>query len=890
MQRILINAAQKEEIRVAMVDGQQLYDLDVEVPSREQKKSNVYKGKITRVEPSLEAAFVDYGAERHGFLPFKEIARGYYTEEARNSQGKVDIRTAIKEGQEVVVQIEKEERGNKGAALTTFISLAGRFLVLMPNNPRAGGVSRRIEGEDRDLIRDALSQLEVPNGMGLIVRTAGVGRNVEEMQWDLDYLLQLWDAFVVATESRPAPFLVYQESNVIIRALRDYFRDDVSEVLIDSPEVFETARQFIEQVMPNRIRKLKLYEDTVPLFNRFQIENQIESAYRREVSLPSGGSIVIDHTEALVSIDINSARATKGGDIEETATNTNLEAADEIARQLRLRDIGGLIVIDFIDMMAARNQREVENRLRDAVKLDRARVQYGRISRFGLMEMSRQRLKPSLGESTQIVCPRCSGQGTVRTVESLSLSLVRIIEEEALKDSTGRVDVQVPVDVATYLLNEKRAAIMAVEKQAGVMVVVIANPALETPQYKVSRVRKSEQEEGETLISYRQVEAEEHSHDPQQYREVPIQPELPAVQRVVPTKPVPAATEAKAKPVAKKPGLLSGLISLFVGGDSEKKTEEKPRSAKPAAKDRPAGRNTAAAGGAQGQRGSRGGRGRGGRGRTRARSEQGDKPQQQTSQPASQAAKPAKQPRPAVVAEQESLDKDATQGAQAAGSNSGQGSKSRRSRRGGGRRRRETSQASVTPETGTQNPDGGNVSSGENAGSTQSAPIRNDSAASVSQSVSSAPTAEAAPRTESAAPVESVQRNAPEPVSNQPQAAEHRPSQSPVEQKPVETRVEHKPAEPKAEARLENKPAAPKPVEASAESKPVAPKPADPRVESKPVESKPVEARVESKSDEPKPVETRVESRPAEPKQVETKVESKPTESTTPVDKSIAGD
>ncbi|MGB5396837.1 MAG: Rne/Rng family ribonuclease, partial [Gammaproteobacteria bacterium] len=406
MKRILINAAQKEEIRVAMVDGQQLYDLDVEVPSREQKKSNVYKGKITRVEPSLEAAFVDYGAERHGFLPFKEISRSYFTEEALQAQGRTDIRTAIKEGQEVVIQVEKEERGNKGAALTTFISLAGRFLVLMPNNPRAGGVSRRIEGEDRDLIRDALSQLEVPSGMGLIVRTAGVGRNVEELQWDLDYLMQLWDAFVKATESRPAPFLVYQESDVIIRALRDYFRDDINEVLVDSPEVFETAKQFIEQVMPNRVRKLKLYQDTVPLFNRFQIENQIESAYRREVVLPSGGAIVIDHTEALVSIDINSARATKGGDIEETATNTNLEAADEIARQLRLRDIGGLVVIDFIDMMASRNQRAVENRLRDAVKLDRARVQLGRISRFGLMEMSRQRLKPSLGESTQVVCPR----------------------------------------------------------------------------------------------------------------------------------------------------------------------------------------------------------------------------------------------------------------------------------------------------------------------------------------------------------------------------------------------------------------------------------------------------------------------------------------------------
>ena len=783
MQRILINAAQKEEIRVAMVDGQQLYDLDVEVPSREQKKSNVYKGKITRVEPSLEAAFVDYGAERHGFLPFKEIARGYYSEEARNSQGRVDIRTAIKEGQEVVVQIEKEERGNKGAALTTFISLAGRFLVLMPNNPRAGGVSRRIEGEDRDLIRDALSQLEVPNGMGLIVRTAGVGRNVEEMQWDLDYLLQLWDAFVKATESRPAPFLVYQESDVIIRALRDYFRDDISEVLIDSPEVFETARQFIEQVMPNRIHKLKLYQDSVPLFNRFQIENQIESAYRREVALPSGGAIVIDHTEALVSIDINSARATKGADIEETATNTNLEAADEIARQLRLRDIGGLIVIDFIDMMAARNQREVENRLRDAVKLDRARVQHGRISRFGLMEMSRQRLKPSLGESTQIVCPRCSGQGTVRTVESLSLSLVRIIEEEALKENTGRVDVQVPVDVATYLLNEKRAAISTIEKIAKVMVVVIANPALETPQYKVSRVRKSEQEEGEALVSYRQVDSEEQSHDPLQYREAPIQPEQAAVQRVIPTKPVPAA-EVKAAPVVKKPGLLSGLISLFVGNGSDEKKTETTKTARPATKEKSQARNNSST---QGQRGSRGGRGRGGRGRNRPRNEQqGDKntqPQsnqqsnQQTSQP-----KPAKAPRPPRAAsEQESLDKSATPGAQNAESNSGQGTKSRRSRRGGGRRRRETSQASVTPE-GTQNP---------NAAQQSGDKAKPSGDANGNQSNASAPRAEAAPRSEPAAQVESAQRSAPAPKAAELPVSESKPA---VMQQVV-TKVESKPAE-----------------------------------------------------------------------------------------------
>ncbi|MCW8853993.1 MAG: Rne/Rng family ribonuclease, partial [Gammaproteobacteria bacterium] len=393
MKRILINALQKEEIRVAMVDGQQLYDLDIEVSTREQKKASIYKGTITRVEPSLEAAFVDYGAERHGFLPFKEISRSYFSEEALKGDGRPDIKTAVKEGQQVIVQVDKEERGNKGAALTSFISLAGRYMVLMPNNPRAGGVSRRIEGEDRSEIREAMSQLEVPTGMGLIVRTAGVGRSAEELQWDMDYLIQVWKAIEAAAADRPAPFLIYQESNVIIRALRDYFRNDIGEILIDNPDVYKTAEDFIKQVMPHNARKLKLYQDTIPLFNRFQIEGQIESAFQREVTLPSGGAIVIDHTEALLSIDINSARATKGSDIEETALNTNLEAADEIARQLRLRDLGGLVVIDFIDMMVNRNQRAVENRLRDALKMDRARVQIGRISRFGLLEMSRQRLR-----------------------------------------------------------------------------------------------------------------------------------------------------------------------------------------------------------------------------------------------------------------------------------------------------------------------------------------------------------------------------------------------------------------------------------------------------------------------------------------------------------------
>ena len=557
---------------MAMVDGQQLYDLDIEVPSREQKKANIYKGTITRVEPSLEAAFVDYGAERHGFLPFKEISRSYFSDAARNAEGRPDIKTAIKEGQQVVVQVDKEERGNKGAALTTFISLAGRYLVLMPNNPRAGGVSRRIEGDDRQEIREALSHLDVPQGMGLIVRTAGVGRSPEELQWDMEYLLQIWAAIEKAADERKAPFLIYQESNVIIRALRDYFRTDIGEILVDSPEVFQTAQDFISQVMPNYQRKLKLYEDSIPLFNRFQIEGQIESAFQREVTLPSGGAIVIDHTEALISIDINSARATKGSDIEETALNTNLEAADEIARQLRLRDLGGLVVIDFIDMMASKNQRAVENRLRDALKVDRARVQVGRISRFGLLEMSRQRLRPSLGESTQIVCPRCSGHGTIRSIESLSLSLIRIAEEEALKEHTGRVIIQVPVEVATYIFNEKRDAVNEIQERTKVEVSIIANTALETPHYDVTRVRISETRELENKASYQLAESEQEPYIPEKRSEETVA-EQPAVRSVQPVAPAPVVVVKK-----EEPGLFTRIIKgLF--GPMEEETEPKKKPA-----------------------------------------------------------------------------------------------------------------------------------------------------------------------------------------------------------------------------------------------------------------------------------------------------------------------
>jgi ribonuclease E len=577
MKRMLINTTQPEELRVALVDGQKLYDLDIEIPSRGQKKSNVYKGKITRVEPSLEAAFVDYGAERHGFLPLKEVSRSYFSDAARESGGRQSIKDALREGQEVVVQVEKEERGTKGAALTTFISLAGRYLVLMPNNPRAGGVSRRIQGDERNLLRDAMSSLNIPEDMGIIVRTAGVDRSAEELQWDLDYLITLWEAIVKASEEKQAPFLVYQESNVIIRALRDYLRSDIAEILVDSQDVYEKAREFMQQVMPHNLGKLKLYQEKIPLFSRFQIESQIESAFQREVTLPSGGAIVIDHTEALLSIDINSARATKGSDIEETALNTNLEAADEVARQLRIRDLGGLIVIDFIDMQPPRHHREVENRLRDALKMDRARVQVGRISRFGLLEMSRQRLRPSLGESTQNPCPRCAGRGTIRGVESLSLSVLRIIEEEAMKDNTVRVMARVPVDVGTYLLNEKRELLLELERRHRVSIMLIPSPALETPNYDIQRVRGEELRGKPAERSYQLVHEEsEPGLDSLAPAARPEAAEAPAVKAVAPATPAPEhrlveAIVERAPEKEKRPGLFNRLFSSLFG--SEERTE-----------------------------------------------------------------------------------------------------------------------------------------------------------------------------------------------------------------------------------------------------------------------------------------------------------------------------
>lgn len=558
MKRMLINATQQEELRVALVDGQRLFDLDIESGSREQKKANIYRAKITRVEPSLEAAFVDFGADRHGFLPLKEISREYFT---GHTGGRPNIKDVIKEGTEVIVQVDKEERGNKGAALTTLVSLAGRYLVLMPNNPRAGGISRRIEGDERAELREVMSKLTIPAEMGVIVRTAGLGRCAEDLQWDLDYLLQLWQSIKEAADKKAAPFLIYQESNVIIRAIRDYLRQDIGEVLIDKSSVYEEALEFVKQVMPQYQNKIKLYQDSVPLFNRFQIESQIETAFQREVKLPSGGSIVIDPTEALVSIDINSARATRGGDIEETAFNTNLEAADEIARQLRLRDIGGLIVIDFIDMGNNRNQREVENRIRQALAVDRARVQTGRISRFGLLEMSRQRLRPSLGETSGVVCPRCSGQGTIRDIESLALSILRLMEEEAMKDKTSEIRAQVPVTVAAFLLNEKRKMIAKIEKRHNARIIVIPNANLETPHYDVQRLRDGNAQDHES--SYEIIlEGEDSADDLTQTSRAQQPRQQAAVRNVAPTQPAPAIKAAESKP-GFIGSLLKSIGSLF---------------------------------------------------------------------------------------------------------------------------------------------------------------------------------------------------------------------------------------------------------------------------------------------------------------------------------------
>jgi ribonuclease E len=567
MKRMLFNATQQEELRVAIVDGQKLIDIDIETTGREQRKSNIYKGVITRIEPSLEACFVNYGEERHGFLPFKEVARTYFREG-------VDVRTAsikdaLREGQEIMVQVEKEERGNKGAALTSFVSLAGRYLVLMPNNPRGGGVSRRVEGEDRQELRETMDKLDLPSGMSVIARTAGIGRNVDELQWDLNYLMQLWRAIEGAGKSAPGAFLIYQESSLVIRAIRDYFQPDIGEILIDTDDIYEQAQQFMSHVMPDMVHRVKRYRDDVPLFSRFQIEHQIETAYSRTVPLPSGGAIVIDHTEALVSVDVNSARATRGSDIETTAFHTNLEAAEEVARQLRLRDLGGLIVIDFIDMENAKNQREVETRLKDALHYDRARVQMGKISRFGLMELSRQRLRPSLSDGSHVACPRCNGTGHIRDTESSALQVLRIIQEEAMKENSAAIHVQAPVDVAAFLLNEKRGEILKIETRHRVSIILIPNKHLETPHYKLERIKHDDprlddsqasymmSEQADTNISYGQKEKEEAK--PRQEAMVKsITPDQPAP--IVERKPIPA-TPASVAPAEE--GFLSRLFGLF---------------------------------------------------------------------------------------------------------------------------------------------------------------------------------------------------------------------------------------------------------------------------------------------------------------------------------------
>src|ERR1700736_5027617 len=571
MKRMLVNATQQEELRVAMVDGQKLYDLSIEIPSREQKKANIYKARISRVEPSLEAAFVDYGAQRHGFLPLKEISREYFRAQP---QGRLNIRELVTEGQELLVQVEKEERGNKGAALTTFISLAGRFLVLMPNNPRAGGVSRRIEGEDRDQMREVMNQLQIPDGMGAI------GRSAEELQWDLDNLKTQWDQIAAASVDRPAPFLVFRESDAVTRAMRDYLSDDIGEVLVDDESAYQKAQEYMQRFMPQDAqRRLKMYVDDIALFTRFQIESQIESAYAHKVQLPSGGSIVIDYTEALVSIDINSARATRGSDIETTALNTNLEAADEISRQLRIRDIGGLIVIDFIDMESTKNQREVEDRLRDAVKMDRARIQIGRLSRFGVLEMSRQRLRPSLGESSHIVCPRCVGIGSIRSIESMTLSILRLIGEELRKDRTARVVAQVPVDVATYLFNEKREWLRTLEGKSEIELIIVPNENMQTPEYSIRRVRDDEVELPENKqLSYLMPTAPAVTQ-PGTARDKKPPAEAPAVATLLPTTPAPVnlyqatpvaapAAEAPALAAQPAPGGVIGWFKRLLAGET----------------------------------------------------------------------------------------------------------------------------------------------------------------------------------------------------------------------------------------------------------------------------------------------------------------------------------
>jgi len=695
MKRMLFNATQAEELRVAIVDGQQLVDLDIESAAKEQRKSNIYRAIITRIEPSLEAAFVDYGAERHGFLPFKEVSRSYFKQGVEPSKAR--IQDALREGQELIVQVEKDERGNKGAALTTYISLAGRYLVLMPNNPRGGGVSRRVEGEERDELREVLDQLEVPQGMSLIARTAAIERSAEELQWDLNYLLQLWQAIDGAAQAQSGAFLIYQEGSLVIRAIRDYFKPDIGEILIDTDEIFDQAVQFMGHVMPQNVSRVKRYRDDVPLFSRFQIEHQIETAFARQVTLPSGGAIVIDHTEALVAVDVNSGRATGGQDIEETALRTNVEAADEIARQLRLRDLGGLIIIDFIDMESARNQRDVENRLRDALRQDRARVQTGKISRFGLLELSRQRLRPALAESSDIPCPRCTGTGHVRNIESAALHILRIIEEEAMKENTGAVHAQVPIDVAAFLLNEKRSDIQAIEFRHKVNVVLIPNVHMETPAYSMTRLRHDQlNQEGISPPSYQLIETPE----PEAYQP-PSQPGARAprqeavVKGITPAEPAPVPRpRAEAAPASAlpQPGLLGRLVSWLrgarqtVAAGSAPATREPVREAKTASAPRPAREQPVRPRRGRGE-GPERGRGRG------PRPESGERPERRTAPPRPQ--KPAQVPAAESTAVQSVVQSAAPRPETAATGTPERGRRTRRGRRNRGEREEATGVAGV---------------------------------------------------------------------------------------------------------------------------------------------------------------------------------------------------
>ncbi|MHB1591519.1 MAG: Rne/Rng family ribonuclease [Sulfuricella sp.] len=770
MKRMLFNATQAEELRVAIVDGQKLVDLDIESAGKEQRKSNIYKGIITRIEPSLEAAFVDYGNERHGFLPFKEVSRVNFLTPEGTDISRARIQDVLKEGQELIVQVEKDERGNKGAALTTFISLAGRYLVLMPNNPRGGGVSRRIEGEERNELRDIMAQMDVPTGMSIIARTAGIGRTQEELQWDLNYLMQLWRAIESASQQQSGAFLIYQEGSLVIRAIRDLFQPDIGEILIDTEAIYDQAIQFMSHVMPGNVNKVKLYRDDVPLFSRFQIEHQIETAFAREVPLPSGGAIVIDHTEALVSVDVNSARATRGADIEQTAFNTNLEAAEEVARQLRLRDLGGLVVIDFIDMESTRNQREVENRLRDGLHYDRARVQMGKISRFGLLELSRQRLQPSLGETSHIGCPRCNGTGHIRGTESSALHILRILQEEAMKDSTTAVHAQVPVDVATFLLNEKRAEIHEIESRFKTSIMLIPNIHMETPNYSVVRVRSDEVGSEETP-SYRMVEmpAETAAEKTLSAEDKP-QRQIAAVRGITPGQPAPIMAEDKTKQT------WFGKVKTWLQGLGGAQPEEE---IKPKARPAPSAKRREPRSEGRGE-----GRGEGREGKRDRDAERGE-PRRTERGEGRGGQKPRAPAQPQVKREKEAVAPQATAPATAdkTGETEAQEPRSRRGRRGG---RRERGERTERPEAPLNLPESTEVSSEKapEAAVPEMASMRVEKVEAAPEKVSkiSQPVVVQEPAAVSVAPSEPSKPAEAEPVSAAP--ADIAPVAAPAESKP----------------------------------------------------------------------------------------------------------